>query len=316
MIKLGIVMDSIKSINIKKDTSFAILLEAQKRNYKIYYMEITDLFIYGNAAYGMATLLKVQNNDIQWYNFIQRVEIKLSDLDVIFMRKDPPLNEEFIYATYILEYAERQGSLVINKPQSLRDYNEKIHSMYFADLIPNTIITSNQDKIKNFWHKNGDIILKPLSGMGGQSIFYVKKEDLNFSVIVEYLTHHGKKHCIVQKYLPEIKYGDKRILLIDGEPINYCLARIPKKGEIRGNLAAGGIGEVRQLSKQDIYIANRVGQEIKNKGLFFVGLDIIGNKLTEINITSPTCMCEIEAATFINIRGIIMDKIETKIRSN
>jgi len=313
MIKLGIVMDPITSINIKKDTSFAMLLEAQRRGYEIHYMEMNDLYLRGGEGRARTRLLSVEQNQDKWFEFGSEQDIPLSDLNVVLMRKDPPFDTEFIYATYILERAEEKGTLIVNKPQSLRDCNEKLFTAWFAELTPDTLVTRNASQIREFWQQHGDIILKPLDGMGGASIFRVKKEDPNLSVIIETLTQHGSFYCMAQNFIPGIKDGDKRVLVVDGEPVPYCLARIPKSGETRGNLAAGGRGEARPLTESDWEIARRVGPTLKAKGLIFVGLDIIGDKLTEINVTSPTCVREIEAAFPISITGMLMDAIEKRL---
>lgn len=313
MIKLGIVMDPITSINIKKDSSFAMLLEAQRRGYEIHYMEMNDLYLRGGEARAHTRILSVEQNYDKWFEFGSEQDIALADLNVVLMRKDPPFDTEFIYATYILERAEEKGTLIVNKPQSLRDCNEKLFTAWFAELTPDTLVTRNAQQIREFWQEHGDIILKPLDGMGGASIFRVKKEDPNLSVIIETLTEHGSFYCMAQNFIPAIKDGDKRILVVDGEPVPYCLARIPKSGETRGNLAAGGRGEARPLSESDWEIARRVGPTLKAKGLVFVGLDIIGDKLTEINVTSPTCIREIEAAFPISVTGMLMDAIEKRL---
>lgn len=313
MIKLGIVMDPITSINIKKDTSFAMLLEAQRRGYEIHYMEMNDLYLRGGEGRARTRLLSVEQNNDKWFEFGSEQDIALADLNVVLMRKDPPFDTEFIYATYILERAEEKGTLIVNKPQSLRDCNEKLFTAWFAELTPDTLVTRNASQIREFWQEHGDIILKPLDGMGGASIFRVKKDDPNLSVIIETLTSHGEFYCMAQNFIPGIKDGDKRVLVVDGEPVPYCLARIPKSGETRGNLAAGGRGEARPLTESDWEIARRVGPILKEKGLIFVGLDIIGDKLTEINVTSPTCVREIEAAFPISITGMLMDAIEKRL---
>ncbi|XBC37630.1 MAG: glutathione synthase [Buchnera aphidicola (Meitanaphis microgallis)] len=314
-IKLGIIMDPISSINIKKDSSFSILLEAQKRKYTIYYMEISDLYLRNNQPFSKTKLLYLKNNPKRWYSFKKSNDILLLNLDIILMRKDPPINDQYIYITYILEQAEHQGVLVINKPQSLRDFNEKLFTIWFPEFIPCTLITNDMSKIYNFLHQHKDIIIKPLNGMGGLSIFRVKKHDSNTMVIIETMTNHGKKLCIAQKYLTDIQHGDKRILIIDGKPFPWCLARIPRTGENRGNLAAGGTGKVQKLTSYDWNIANSIANVLKRKGLCFVGLDIIGTKLTEINITSPTCIQEIEFKCKISISNIILNAIENNLIS-
>ncbi len=314
MIKLGIVMDPITKIKIKKDTSFALILEAQHRGYQIHYMEMSDLYLHQGVAQARTRILSVEQNEEKWFSFGSEQEIDLSELDVILMRKDPPFDTEFIYATYILERAEEKGAVVVNKPQSLRDCNEKLFTAWFPELTPDTLVTREASRIRQFWQQHGDVILKPLDGMGGSSIFRVKHDDPNLSVIIETLTDHGHTYCMAQKYLPAITEGDKRVLVVDGEPVPYCLARIPQSGETRGNLAAGGRGEVRALTESDWEIARRVGPVLKAKGLFFVGLDIIGDRLTEINVTSPTCLREIEAACTLSIKGMLMDAIEKRIK--
>ncbi|ELY4776201.1 glutathione synthase [Cronobacter turicensis] len=313
MIKLGIVMDPIANINIKKDSSFAMLLEAQRRGYELHYMEMADLYLDNGEGRARTRLVSVEQNYDKWYEFGTEQDIALADLDVVLMRKDPPFDTEFIYATYILERAEEKGTLIVNKPQSLRDCNEKLFTAWFADLTPHTLVTRNKAQLKAFWEKHGDIILKPLDGMGGASIFRVKEGDPNLSVIAETLTVLGSRYCMAQNYLPAIKDGDKRVLVVDGEPVPYCLARIPQGGETRGNLAAGGHGEPRPLTDSDWEIARRVGPTLKAKGLIFVGLDIIGDKLTEINVTSPTCVREIEAQFPVSITGMLMDAIEKRL---
>ncbi|WP_296318371.1 glutathione synthase [Gilliamella sp.] len=314
MIKLGIVMDPISHIKIKKDTSFAMLLEAQKRGYELFYIEMNDLFLDTGEAYATTRALTVYNDKDHWFELGQEKTIPLSDLDTILMRKDPPFDTEYIYATYILERAEANGVLVVNKPQSLRDCNEKLFTAWFAEFTPKTLVTRQTQHIKAFHEQHHDIILKPLDGMGGSSIFRIKQDDPNVSVIIETLTEHNTRYCMAQNFIPAIKDGDKRVLVVDGEPVPYCLARIPQKGETRGNLAAGGHGEVRALSESDWHIAKSIAPVLKEKGLLFVGLDIIGDKLTEINVTSPTCVREIEAANpGLSITGMLMDAIEHRL---
>ncbi|WGO82925.1 glutathione synthase [Arsenophonus apicola] len=315
MIKLGIVMDPISTIKIKKDSSFAMLLEAQHRGYEIHYLEMGDLYLLQGEAYGHTKqLINIKQDTMQWYEFGAEQDIALKNLDVILMRKDPPFDTEYIYATYILERAEQAGSFIVNKPQSLRDCNEKLFTAWFAKLTPDTLVTRNNKKLREFHQKYGDVIFKPLDGMGGASIFRLTKDDPNVSVIIETLTQHGQRFCMAQDYLPAIKEGDKRVLVVDGEPVPYCLARIPAQGETRGNLAAGGSGEARPLTGSDWKIARTVAPILKEKGLIFVGLDIIGDRLTEINVTSPTCIREIEAAfSDISITGMLFDAIEKRL---
>jgi len=310
LIKLGIVMDPISAINIKKDSSFAMLLQAQKRGYQLHYMEMADLYLLEGQARASTRLLQVEQNPAKWYEFNGQQDIALSELDVILMRKDPPFDTEFVYATYILERAEDEGTLIVNKPQSLRDANEKLYTSWFSQHTPKTLVTRDAARLKAFYQAEQDVILKPLDGMGGASIFRLKPQDANVSVIIETLTAHGSRYAMAQKFIPEISDGDKRVLVVNGEPVPYCLARIPASGETRGNLAAGGRGEARPLTESDWAIARAVGPVLKAKGLIFVGLDIIGDKLTEINVTSPTCIREIEAAFPISITGLLFDQIE------
>jgi len=312
-IKLGIVMDPIADINIKKDSSFAMLLEAQRRGYEIHYMEMADLYLLQGQARARTRLLSVEPNPARWYHFGSEQDLALSELNVILMRKDPPFDTEYIYSTYMLERAEDAGTLIVNKPQSLRDANEKLYTSWFSQFTPKTLVSRDPKRLKAFYQQEQDVILKPLDGMGGASIFRLKPEDPNVSVILETLTAHGSQYAMAQRYIPEIVDGDKRILVVDGEPVPYCLARIPASGETRGNLAAGGRGEARPLSDSDWAIAKALGPTLKAKGLIFVGLDVIGDKLTEINVTSPTCIREIEAAFPISITGMLFDAIERRL---
>lgn len=313
-IKLGIVMDPISQVNVKKDSSMAMMFEAQKRGYEIYYMEMKDLYLDRGQCRASANIIKVFDDPLHWYELEEANDIAVSKLDAVLMRKDPPFDTEFIYATYMLERAEVEGTLIVNRPQSLRDCNEKLFTAWFADLTPRTLVTRSNKLIRDFHKEEKDIIIKPLDGMGGSSIFRIGPNDPNVGVILETLTDHGNQYAMVQEYMPEIVDGDKRILIVNGEPMPYCLARIPAQGETRGNLAAGGRGEARPLTPTDKLIAETIGPELKKRGLYFVGLDVIGDKVTEINVTSPTCIREIEAAYPINISGKLMDAIEQNIR--
>lgn len=315
-IKLGIVMDPISQINIKKDSSFAMLLQAQQRGYEIHYMEMADLYLLQGQARASTKILTVQQDAQSWYQFGTEQDIALSELQVILMRKDPPFDTEYIYATYMLERAEDAGTLIVNKPQSLRDANEKLYTSWFSQYTPKTLVSRDARRLKAFYQQEQDVILKPLDGMGGASIFRLKPDDANVSVIIETLTEHGQRYAMAQRFIPEIKDGDKRILVVDGEPVPYCLARIPASGETRGNLAAGGRGEARPLSDSDWAIARAIGPTLKAKGLIFVGLDVIGDKLTEINVTSPTCIREIEAAFPVSITGMLFDAIERRLSTS
>ncbi|MBM7073384.1 glutathione synthase [Shewanella sp. 202IG2-18] len=314
MIKLGIVMDPIQDINIKKDSSFAMLMAAQKRGYELFYMEMQDLALVDGTAVANMKPLIVTDNAESWFELGDTQNNALADLDVILMRKDPPFDTEYIYATYMLERAEDKGTLIVNKPQSLRDANEKLFTAWFPEHTPTTLVTRDSQRIRAFYAEHQDIILKPLDGMGGSSIFRVKPNDPNLGVIIETLTNHGQTYAMVQAFIPEITEGDKRILIVDGEPVPYALARIPQNGETRGNLAAGGRAQPQPLSESDWNIARSLGPELKKRGLIFVGIDVIGDKLTEINVTSPTCIKEIEAAYDVSITGMLFDSIETRLK--
>jgi len=313
-IKLGMVMDSIDHINIKKDTSFAMLLEAQARGWELHYMELNDLFLRNGRAYARTRTLTVKRDVQQWYQFIGEQDIPLDHLNVIMMRKDPPFDQEYIYATYLLERAESMGVYVVNKPQSLRDANEKLFTAWFPQCCAETLVAREPARIRSFLLEQGEIILKPLDGMGGTSIFHLRQNDPNLSVILETMTQYNSRYVMAQKYIPEIKDGDKRILMINGEAVPYSLARIPAEGESRGNLAAGGRAEGRELTEQDWWIAKQVGPTLREKGLVFVGLDVIGDKLTEINVTSPTCAQELDQQFGLNIAGLLMNHIESTLQ--
>ena len=312
-VRVGIVMDPIAGISYKKDSSLAMLLAAQDRGWTLFYMEQQDLYLNEGKARARMKPLNVFANPEKWFELDTETDTALSDLDVILMRKDPPFDMEFVYSTYLLEQAERDGVLIVNKPQSLRDCNEKLFATQFTQCTPPTVVSRRADVLREFAALHGDVILKPLDGMGGTSIFRHRVGDPNLSVILETLTANGTQQIMAQGYLPAIKDGDKRILMIDGEPVDYCLARIPAQGETRGNLAAGGRGEARPLSEKDRWIAAQVGPTLREKGLLFVGLDVIGEHLTEINVTSPTCIREIDNAFGTNIGALLMDAIERKL---
>lgn len=312
-IRLGIIMDPITHINFKKDSSLAMLLAAQARDWSLFYMEQQDLYQKFGQARARVRSISVYDDPQHWFSLGDEQDIALDTLNVILMRKDPPFDNEFIYSTYLLEQAEQAGVLVVNRPQSLRDCNEKFFATSFERYTPPTVVSRRMDLLRDFAAEQGDIILKPLDGMGGSSIFRHRQGDPNLSVILETLTRHGQQQIMAQRYLPTITDGDKRILMIDGEPVPYCLARIPATGETRGNLAAGGRGEARPLSMRDKEIATAIGPTLRQKGLLFVGLDVIGEHLTEINVTSPTCIREIDAAFDTRIADRLMDCIAAKL---
>lgn len=314
-LRLGIVMDPIAAINIKKDSTFAILLEAERRGWPIAYMEQGDVFLRDGKTFARIRALHVQDHAEHWFDVGAETVEPLSGLDVILMRKDPPFDMEYIYTTYLLERAEAEGVLVVNKPQSLRDCNEKVFTAWFPQCTPPTLVTRRKTRLRDFLNELGDIILKPLGGMGGASVFRLRAGDPNVNVVIETMTEHEQRFVMAQRFIPEISEGDKRILMIDGEPVPYALARIPAEGETRGNLAAGGRGVGVPLSARDRWICEQVGPVLREKGLVFVGLDVIGDYLTEINITSPTCARELDALYGLNIAALLLDVVEKQVES-
>lgn len=309
--KLGVVMDPIASINYEKDSTLAMLLAASMRGWQLYYFEQKDLFIRDGVAFGNAKHLSVQQNAKQWYVFNKEEQIPLADLDIILMRKDPPFNEEYIYTTYILEHAERQGVLVANRPQALRDSNEKLVATLFPQCMAPTLVTQSKDKLHAFWHEQQDIVCKPLNSMGGASVFRLRYDDVNANAIFAALTRDETCYIMAQKFIPAIKQGDKRILLIDGQPVDYALARVPQGNDWRGNLAVGAKGIVQPLTERDRWICAQVAPYLQERGLYFVGIDVIGDYLSEINVTSPTCIREIDAGANLNIAAMFLDKLES-----
>ena len=307
---LGVVMDPIGSISYKKDSTLAMLLEATQRGWTIYYFEQKDLFLRDGIAYGKSKLLNVFADDTQWFEFQTEQELPLASLQLILMRKDPPFDREYIYTTYILEQAEYQGVLVMNKPQSLRDANEKLFTTWFPACCPPTMVTRRQALLRDFFNEHKDIICKPLDAMGGASVFHLQPGDPNASVVFEMLTQHETRYMMAQRFIPEITAGDKRILLIDGEAVPFALARMPSANDWRGNLAAGARGRAQALTPRDRWICEQVGPVLRRKGLYFVGIDVIGNFLTEINVTSPTCIRELDEQCHLNISGQLFDCLE------
>ena len=312
-VKLGVVMDPIGTIKPKKDSTFAMLLAAQRRGWALSYMELGDLLLRDGQALAWTRELSVQDSLTDWYRFGARSLRPLAELDVVLMRKDPPVDSEYLYATQILELAEAAGVLVANKPQSLRDANEKLYTAWFPQCSPPTLVTRSAEEIRGFLNEHQDIILKPLHGMGGHAIFRLHGSDHNINVVIETLTQVGARFVMAQRYLPEIRDGDKRILMIDGEPIPYALARIPAAGETRGNLAVGGSGVGVPLSDRDRWICTQVGPALREKRLIFTGLDVIGDYLTEINVTSPTCIRELDALYGLDIADQFMECLERKL---
>lgn len=312
-IRLGVVMDPIATINIKKDTTFAMLLAAQARGWTLHYFEQRDLLLRNGQAFGRTRLLQVKDDQSGWFTLSDERELPLAELAVILMRKDPPFDLEYVYTTYLLDLAEAAGTVVVNCPQGLRDANEKLFTAWFPQCCPPTLVSREMARLKAFLHEQEDIIVKPLEGMGGTSVFRLRMSDPNINVVLEILTARGQRMTMAQRYIPEIIHGDKRILLIDGEPIPYALARIAVQGETRANLATGGRGVGVELSERDRWIGAQVAPKLREMGLLFVGLDVIGDYLTEINVTSPTCARELDALFGLDIGTQLMEVIEARL---
>ena len=308
--KIGVVMDPIESINFKKDSTLAMMLEAQSRKHQLFYMTPDSLYINEKGAFAIAKTLQVKNDPTGWFDFKEEKQIKLSELDVILMRQDPPFNSNYIYNTYVLESAEKEGVLVVNKPSSLRDCNEKVFATEFPECCTPFLVTSDPNLLKSFIEDHGDTVIKPLDGMGGSSIFRLRYSDPNLNVILETITESFTTKVMIQTYIPEISDGDKRILLINGNPMDAAVARVPAEGELRGNLAAGASAVARSLTEKDLWICEQVGPKLKELGLVLVGLDIIGDYLTEINVTSPTCFREYESLCDIDVAYRFIEEVE------
>jgi len=309
---VAVVMDPIGAIKIVKDTSFAMLLEAQRRGHQLHYVVPGGLGISDGRSMARMAALTVADDPGKWYTLGEVQTRPLAGIDVVLMRTDPPVDADYLHDTHILSLAQSEGVLVVNDPQGLRDLNEKLAALLFPQCCPPTLISRNAAELRAFVAEQGHCVLKPLDGMGGRSIFQARAGDANLNVILETLTENGRHLALAQRYLPEIRDGDKRILLVDGEPMPYCLARIPQGDEFRGNLAAGGRGEGRPLSERDRWIAAQVGPELKRRGMMFVGLDVIGDYLTEVNVTSPTCVRELDHEFGLNIAATLFDAIEAR----
>ena len=309
---VAVLMDPIAAIHVEKDSTLALMLEAQRRGYRLLYMNQGDLALRGAEPFARAAGVQVRDDASDWYTLDEPRWIDLREVDIVFARKDPPFDSQFLYDTMVLELAQRAGVLVVNDPQGLRDANEKLFSLHFPQCIPPTLIAREAVEIRRFVAAQGDVVVKPLDGMGGRAIFRSAHGDPNLNVIIETLTENGRNFAAVQRYIPQISAGDKRILLIDGTPVPYALARIPQGDDFRGNLARGGKGVGVPLSDRDRWIAAEVGPELKRRGMLFVGLDVIGDYLTEVNVTSPTCARELDAQFGINICGQLFDVIEAK----
>jgi len=313
-LSLAVVMDPIAKIKFAKDSTLAMLLAASARGWKLTYFEQSDLFLRDGVAYGRGRPLEVFNDASRWFALGDQTVQKLGDFACVFMRKDPPFDAEYIYTTYILERAELQGAYVANKPQGLRDMNEKVFTAWFPQCCAPTLITRSAGDIRAFAAEHGKIVVKPLDGMGGKSIFVTEQGDKNLGVIIETLTDYGQRFAIAQRYLPEIATGgDSRVLLIDGSPVPYALARIPAANDNRGNLAAGAKGVGRELTERDRWLAAEIGPALAQKGMVFVGIDVIGGFVTEINVTSPTGIRELDSQFGLNIGTMVIEAFERRI---
>jgi len=311
--RLGVVMDPIQGIHPQKDSTLAMLLAAQNRGWEIVYFRQQDLLVRDGISQGHGRLLRVENSDENWFQIAKPWSGDLHELDALLMRKDPPFDMEYIYTTYMLQLAEDKGLMVVNRSSSLREINEKAYTAWFPDCTPPSVITRSREQLLEFLAANKKVVLKPLDGMGGRSIFVVSEGDVNTNVILETLTDYGTRFTLGQRYIPEIDQGDKRILLIDGDPVDYALARIPAPGESRGNLVLGATGEGRELTERDRWICSRVGPMLRQHGVMFAGLDVIGDYLTEINVTSPTGIREIDRQFGTDIGDLLMQAIDLKL---
>jgi glutathione synthase len=309
---LGVVMDPIGDIKPWKDSTLAMLLAATRRGWSIHYMEPDDLYIADGVARARWQRLAVRDDRADWYTLAPGGDLALGDLDVILMRQDPPVTTAFLYITHILELARRAGALVVNDPRALRDCNEKLFATWFPHCMVPTLVSCDADRLRDFIAAQGDVIVKPLDAMGGAGVFRLAAGSPNIGATLEMLTALGTVHIMAQRYIPEIRDGDTRILLIDGEPVPYGLARIPAPGETRGNLAAGGRGEGRALTDRDCWLCAQIAPTLREKGLIFVGIDVIGGYLTEINVTSPTCIRELDAQYGLDIAGQLLDHLAAR----
>ena len=308
--KLGVVMDPIETINFKKDSTLAMMIEAQRKGHEIIYITPDSLFINSGISYASSNKMEDRNDPSDWFTKEEETIIELSELDSILMRQDPPFNSGYIYNTYVLEMAARQGVNIFNNPRSLRDCNEKVYATEFPQCCTKHLVTSRKDFLTDFVLENKDTVIKPLDGMGGASIFRVKANDPNLNVILETITDHFTEKVMIQEFIPEITEGDKRILIVDGKPMSASIARVPAEGELRGNLAAGASAVAKSLSDRDLWICEEVGPSLVEKGLLLVGLDIIGDYLTEINVTSPTCFKEYKELCDIDVAKIFIESVE------
>ncbi|MGH8621468.1 MAG: glutathione synthase [Burkholderiales bacterium] len=312
--KIAFVVDPLDAFKIYKDSTFAMMREAAARGHALYALEQEDLAWRGGIVHGDARRIHLTGEKPRWYRAEDRAAVPLRDFDAVLMRKDPPFDMEYVYSTYLLEQAESEGARVFNRPRGIRDWNEKMAVARFPQFAPPTLVTRREPLIREFLAEHRDVILKPLDGMGGASVFRVRQDDPNVNVIIETVSHYGRRTIMAQRFIPDIRDGDKRVLMIGGRAVPHCLARIPKPGETRGNLAAGGTGVARALTKRDREIADALGPVLAKDGLLLAGVDVIGDWLTEVNVTSPTCFQEITEQTGFNVAGMFLDALEQALR--
>jgi len=310
--KIAFLADPLSSFKIYKDSTFAMMAEAARRGHEVYAFQQRHMALKEGKVTAHVSRLELTGDAHDWYKAAPSEDTSLAAFDAVIQRKDPPFDMEYVYGTYLLQLAEQQGAKVFNKPSAIRDHNEKLSIAQFSQFTAPTLVTSDETRLRDFQAEHGDVILKPLDGMGGAGIFRIKADGLNLGSIIETLTLHGARTIMAQRYIPDIVKGDKRILLIDGKPVPYCLARIPQAGEVRGNLAAGGTGVAQPLSQRDREIAEALGPELAARGLLLVGLDVIGDYLTEVNVTSPTCFQEITQQTGFQVASMFIDAVEAR----
>lgn len=313
MMKIAFLTDPLAQFKTYKDSTYAMMVEAARRGHRLFAFGPEDMALTAGVVSATVQEIKLTGEQEKWYQIEPAYDAHLHEFDAVLQRKDPPFDMEYIYATYLLDIAERQGAKVFNKPSAIRDHNEKLSIAQFPQFTTPTLVTRNEQKIRTFFAQHKDIILKPLDGMGGAGIFRVREDGMNLGSVIETLTDNQRRTIMVQKYIPEIASGDKRILLIDGNVVPYALARIPQNGEVRGNLAAGGVGVAQKLSERDLEIAQTLAPILSERGLLLVGLDVIGNYLTEVNVTSPTCFQEIFQQTGVNVAVMFIDALERRV---
>ena len=314
--KIAFLADPLSTFKIYKDSTFAMMREAARRGHAVYAFEQRDMVLEEGAVTASVTRIHLTGEADEWYRADRPESVSLSSFDAVIERKDPPFDMEYVYGTYLLELAERQGARVFNRPGAIRDHNEKLTIGQFSQYTSPTLVSSDAARLRAFHEKHGDVIFKPLDGMGGAGIFRVKDDGMNLGSVIESLTGNGKHTIMAQKFIPAIKQGDKRVLVIDGKPVPFTLARIPQGNEVRGNLAAGGLGVAQPITAREREIAEAIGPELAARGLLLVGLDVIGDFLTEVNVTSPTCFQEITDQTGFDVAAMFIDAVEQKLIGN